>query len=534
MQFISEASPEKLRGGYYTPLPVADFILKWGLTGLPCRDILEPSCGDGAFLKSLKKRRWAFDNLVGIEYNETESIKAQKVGLTNTSVLNLDFHRYCLDSDKRFDLVVGNPPYIRYQYYEEDQQLLAQEIFAKSGLKFSKLTNAWVTFVVGSCQLLKEKGRLGFVVPAELLQVSYAKQLREYLASFFNEIIIVTFEHLVFEGIQQEVVLLLCEKKGTKKHRISHFEVKDAEALNSLDIKAGLRNAKSFDFKSDKWTYYFLTQEEIDFLQKAKSSIPTMGKFATVEVGITTGANKFFTVPQSVVDDYELQAYAKPMIGRSVQVNSAIFSKNDWKKNNQSGVRSNLLVFTPNLLDNANNRTKDYICYGEEQELHKWYKNSIRDEWYIIPSIRLSDALFLRRSNLYPKLVLNKAKAYTTDTMHRVFIKKDINEAALVASYYNSLTLASIEVSGRSHGGGVLELMPNEVESVLLPYSESNESLLKQIDSMLRKGTGISKILDVTDKIILQNGAGFSEQEVLMARRIWEKLTRRRLTRKED
>ena len=45
-------------------------------------------------------------------------------------------------------------------------------------------------------------------------------------------------------------------------------------------------------------------------------------------------------------------------------------------------------------------------------------------------------------NNLYPKFVLNEAGAYTTDTMHRVFIKEGVNKKAFVASYYNSLSFA--------------------------------------------------------------------------------------------
>lgn len=74
-------------------------------------------------------------------------------------------------------------PFIRYQYYDEGQQELAGEIFKKAGLKRSKLTNAWVTFVVGCSLLLKETGKMGFVIPSELLQVTYAQQLRKYLAT---------------------------------------------------------------------------------------------------------------------------------------------------------------------------------------------------------------------------------------------------------------------------------------------------------------------------------------------------------------
>ena len=50
MQLIEDASEQKLRGAYYTPPAIASFILHWGINGSTDADILEPSCGDGAFL----------------------------------------------------------------------------------------------------------------------------------------------------------------------------------------------------------------------------------------------------------------------------------------------------------------------------------------------------------------------------------------------------------------------------------------------------------------------------------------------------
>ena len=55
MQLIKEATSEKLRGGFYTPEPIAAFILKWAFNGNKELDILEPSCGDGVFLKEIQK-----------------------------------------------------------------------------------------------------------------------------------------------------------------------------------------------------------------------------------------------------------------------------------------------------------------------------------------------------------------------------------------------------------------------------------------------------------------------------------------------
>jgi adenine-specific DNA-methyltransferase len=534
MKLISEATAEKLRGGFYTPEPIAEFILRWGINGSTEYDILEPSCGDGVFLNQLGKLRLKYKSITAIELDEGEAEKANTITLDNKTIINSDFHTYCNHTLQRFDLIIGNPPYIRYQFFDRQQQVEAGDIFIKAGLTYSKLTNAWVSFVVGSSLLLKDDGgKIGFVLPAEVLQVSFAQQLRNFIAHFYNKINIISFEKLVFPNIQQEVVLLLCEKNRTKEHNIEHFELRDASELRKLDVALLKSPKKRIDFKSNKWTFYFLEQDEIDFLENIakKYDISTLGKFAKVEVGITTGSNDFFTVPLSTVEEYDLHNYAKPMVGRSVQVNSVVFTEGDWAKNKFSKAKAHLLVFPAKQKLNQKNGAVKYIAHGESLNIHKGYKTGIRDDWFVVPSIKISDALFIRRNNLYPRLIINEAKAYTTDTMHRVFVKNGVNIEAFTASYYNSLSLAFTEVCGRSHGGGVLELMPNEAEKTLLPYHLDNASLLPLIDKLIRNKTDIDEILKIGNQLILKERFGLQEEEIDMAHRIWKKLSLRRLSR---
>jgi len=534
MKLITEASADKLRGGFYTPETIAEFVLSWGINGSSDFDILEPSCGDGVFLEQLQKQKFKYKSITAIELDEEEASKADKINLKNKQLINDDFHIYCNNTDKRFDLVVGNPPYIRYQFFDRQQQIEARDIFVKAGLTYSKLTNAWVSFVVGSSLLLKDKGgKIGFVLPAEILQVSFAQQLRIFLSHFYNKINIISFEKLVFPDIQQEVVLLLCEKNDTEIHHIEHIELRDASELKTLDVARLKSPQKKIDFKSNKWTFYFLEQDEINFLETiaTRRNIPTLEKFARVEVGITTGSNDFFTVPLTTVEEYELEDYARPMVGRSVQVNSVIFTEKDWEKNKFSKAKAHLLVFPDRNNLNRKNGAVKYIEQGESLGIHKGYKTGIRNDWFVVPSLKISDALFIRRNNLYPRLIINQAEAYTTDTMHRVFVRPNTNIKAMTASYYNSLSLAFAEVSGRSHGGGVLELMPNEAERILLPYHIDNAALLAQIDKLIRNKTDIEEVLKITNPIILKEHYGLTQNEIKLAHNIWKKLSYRRLNR---
>ncbi len=218
-------------------------------------------------------------------------------------------------------------------------------------------------------------------------------------------------------------------------------------------------------------------------------------------------------------------------MGRSVQVPGAIFTKDDLLLNSKIGARSYFLKFPSINKLNDNDLALQYISNGEKEGINKGYKCRIRNEWQIVPSTKISDALFIRRNNIFPKLIINEAAAYTTDTMHRVWIKDNVNLKSFVSSYYNSLSLAFTEINGRSYGGGVLELMPSEVGSILLPYNVKNDSLLPIIDEKLRNKKNIENILNFTNLKILKQNLGFSISDIKLLDGIRKKLLERRLTR---
>ena len=539
MNLMENTTEKKLRGAFYTPSTIAKFILKWAVNGNKNYDILEPCCGDGSFLKQIQKNDFAYKFITAVELDSLESKKAKNLKLPNTKIINGDFYQYCNTTNDKFNLIIGNPPYIRYQYFDKDQRAIAEKIFAKMNLKYSKLMNPWVSFIVGSSMILKEKGKIGFVVPAEILQVSYAKELRNFLVRFYNKISIISFRKLVFPEAQQEVVLLLCEKDQSKKHLIEHLEVDTDDDLEKIDVSKIKCPKKKIDFKSNKWTFYFLEQNEIDFIEKMlrEKSVRQLRDFAKVEVGITTGFNKFFSITKSTMNEFGLEKYVKPLVGRSANVPSLIFEKSDWKFNVENDAKAYLLTFPTR--SRIKGKPLTYIKNGEKEGIQNLYKCSVRNEWHIVPSIWVSDALFLRRNNIYPKFTLNSAKALSTDTMHRVTVNKNkdiitnkkIKLKSLIASYYNSLSLAFTEICGRSHGGGALELMPNEVEDVLIPYDEKNDKILPKIDTMIRNKVDINEILAYTDEIVLKKGFGFSDSEIKIANNIWKKLLKRRLNR---
>jgi adenine-specific DNA-methyltransferase len=545
------ATYQKLRGGYYTPKPIADFLANWAIQSPEC-EVLEPSCGDGmvlaaaveALIKKGADEQAVANHLVhGVEIDPHEALKAagriHDLGLTTSPVqIHIgDFFAYCkerLDKEHFFDAVIGNPPFIRYQNFLEEHRATAFYIMQQTGLHPNRLTNAWVPFLVASTLLLKKHGRIAMVIPAELLQVDYAAELRYFLSNYYSNIALVTFKKLVFDGIQQEVVLLLGERNGDTHTGIRTIEFEGLEALSSYshsDLSAS--ELKPMDHSAEKWTRYFLDKEEIELLRtiRAHPGLVTAGHVIDVDVGIVTGLNEFFVLTEQQVKAQALEPYTHRIVGRSGHLLGVIFSDEDWKANVEKQHPAFLLRSPDVPFGLLPGPVKEYVIKGEQKEMNKGYKCRIRKHWYVVPSVWTPQAFMLRQVHNYPKIIINEANATCTDTIHRVKLLNGVKAATIASAFLNSLTFAFAEVTGRSYGGGVLELEPREAEKLPIPLRGAEALDIRRIDVMLQSGK-IEDILDITDKLLLRDSLGLSDAEIKMLREIWQKLRDRRINRK--
>ena len=78
-------------------------------------------------------------------------------------------------------------------------------------------------------------GRLGLVLPAELLTVNYAAEVRRFLIERFTKVDVIMFTERVFPEVQEEVVLLLAGgfDEGAAG-RISFYQARNADDLAKI------------------------------------------------------------------------------------------------------------------------------------------------------------------------------------------------------------------------------------------------------------------------------------------------------------
>ena len=536
MNFKEFESATKLRGGYYTPEPVADFLMRWVLKNNP-KNILEPSCGDGVFIRALTNKLKRKIEFIGVELLKEEADKARDFAAKNNKIdakiHNEDFLEFSLkilESGRKYDSIVGNPPYIRYQYLEKKDQELSELHFRRNNLKFTKHTNAWVPFIIASIGLLKEGGRLAMVVPSEILHVLHATSLRHFLIDKCAKILLVDPNELLFSEALQGTVLLMVEKK-TKNEASKGVSIISAPDNSFLDKDVD-EISKKFPFVSGeilngKWMKVLLDPEEIEVFEKVKKlkSIKTFKSIASVDVGIVTGANKFFLVNDETVKKYGLNKIVKPMFGKSEHCKGIIYDNEVHRKNSEKGLPTNFVDFSTLKNSKIPKGVCKYIKEGEAQSLNTRYKCRIRTPWYEVPSVYSTEIGMLKRAHNYPRLILNKANAYTTDTAYR--IKSKVKPDLLVYSFINSLTALTAELEGRHYGGGVLELVPSEIEKLLIPITKINKFKILELNKKIQSIESASEILKEQDEIILKE-AGITQGDRDVIHNAWKRIKARR------
>ena len=109
---MASARTKNKLGQYFTPQNICDFMV--GMSNAPKSGaILEPSSGAGAFLDALE--RAGFENVIGVEIDPD---------LAHHSKYPVDCSSFISwETEAKFDLIIGNPPYIRWKDLAEEQKL---------------------------------------------------------------------------------------------------------------------------------------------------------------------------------------------------------------------------------------------------------------------------------------------------------------------------------------------------------------------------------------------------------------------------
>lgn len=510
----------KLTGSFYTPQKLIEYMAKYISGRITPRSILEPSAGDGRFVPAIS----IFDcPITAVElYKEKADALHMHCG-EKCEIICADFLSYALETEKKYDFIIGNPPYISKKSLPECQRNLSLKLVEHFKLDEALFQNIWVSFILASLKVLSPNGSIFFVLPFEFLQVQYAERLREFLETKFNTIEITTFEDCIFPEIEQDVCLVYLSNEKIEKAYIKYTTLENAESAKPTFESVIMRNKPL-----KKWSNCILNDTETDELMRLSDMFAKIGSFGDISPGIVTGANSFFILSKQNIDKLNLNVkHQLSIISKSSLIPSLLtFKPEDFMLLSGTKNRTRLLDLTGLKETEFSNELKAYLLSGEKKDIHNRYKCKKRHRWYDVPIVKKGDVCFFKRFHYLPKIIINSADVHTTDIAYNIRIKDKYDPSSFAFCFYNSLTLALCEYNGRFYGGGVGELVPNEFKSLAIPYKKVTKEQLQQLDNMFRSETPFSDIIDYVDTVVL---GSLSDNEIKLLQNVRNRYLTRRL-----
>ncbi|MBB5724691.1 hypothetical protein FHS97_000599 [Sphingomonas endophytica] len=508
-------------GAFYTPVELSQILADWAIRS--GRDtVLEPSFGGCGFLEAAFKRLdmlGSTDPVASIFGCDIDPVAFEHLSTVFSRPVDLDQFRHIdfLDCEAGagwphcFTTVLANPPYIPHQRIGRQRR---KELGARTwGVpNVGGRASLWAYFLAHSVSLLEEGGRMAWVLPGAALQADYAASCRDYLRQHFDRCAAIVIRERLFldEGADEETVILLADG-----HRSCATEgvIELGEAQTLAELRALIA-----DWSFGRWTGNTTGVSPAALSLKSgdlgcftalteDTFCRTIGDFAKVQIGIVTGANPFFVLPQSSLDPAGLvEADCSPILSKYRQAPGLTFTASDHAAALKKGERG-WLIETREV--ESNRRMSHYLATFDAERLTSIGTFRKRSIWHQPCDGKFPDAFLPVMHHDGPRLVFNVLGCNSTNTVHRVYFRHKANSSdhkLLAISLLTTFSQISAEMVGRRYGSGVLKHEPRDAEriQVLMPElaPDAIERGFADIDRHLRGGDAVSASL-VADALVL-------------------------------
>lgn len=246
-------------GQYFTIDLIAEFMVNL-ITRQKDKNVLEPSCGKGVFLKYLIKS--GFTNISAYEIDK--DLKSDYKFIKYQSFLSVP-------TEEKYDIIIGNPPYIRWKNIEPElkKELENNSLWNKY---FNSLCDYLFIFILKSIEHLKDNGELIFICTEYWLNTTHSETLRNYMCQngYFTEIYHFK-ETPLFEGVTASFIIFKYIKGNNKNNK--NIKLYKYNKEKGLPSKEELEKKSCFDCidiphfqQNSRWI--LATQEEQNELNR--------------------------------------------------------------------------------------------------------------------------------------------------------------------------------------------------------------------------------------------------------------------------
>ena len=466
----------KKNGIFYTPGPLAESLVN-PLIHSPKQKIFDPAFGNGSLLVAAHtelKNHFAVNNpgeqLYGCDLNPGDITDKS---LFNTNLIKTDFFDFPIDN--QYDVILMNPPYVRHYLIKPAiRDKYARLLTPTYGIKGR--SDLWAYFLIKAVMHLKRGGSIGAILPWSFLQADYAQKIRSWLLDKFKEIDILALSTEYFAGTEERILLIWLKNfdKKTESIKISFSrDLEDNRTYMELDKKVWQSSPVAVSDRHDIETIIQNYIETYNFLR--------FREIAEVRIGVVTGADKFFILPEQ--DIKKIRFPEKQLI----PILSSAREFSDLHLNGKDPLKR-LIKFSK---DTHTYETR-YIKEGEKLGFDQRAHSQRRTPWYSVDVGKTPDAFFPYRMATIPYLMLNNNKTQCTNSIHRIYFK-DLSENEKKWIQVSLLAITgqlSIESYSKTYGRGVLKVEPKALKNSIVYRSNDPDinSVYPHLSTLISSG----------------------------------------------
>jgi adenine-specific DNA-methyltransferase len=484
-------------GQYFTPEHVADFMVSLASVSKQAK-ILEPACGEGVFLKILNDR--GYKNTVGYEIDKSLELNTESKVIFESFV--------GAEIKDKYDLVIGNPPYIRWKNLDKDLKTeLESNILWKK--YFNSLCDYLYIFILKSVEYLKDGGELIFITPEYWINTSHSEVLRDYLVQngYFTDIIHFN-EMPIFSKVASSIVIFKYIKKTnntdtSKNVRVVKFNSSrkfNIETLTDILRKNDNKEFQSFErnqFKvGERWVLATNNlQNRLAVFEKkclpplsktlfrGQENYITLGDIADIGNGMVSGLDKAFQLPKDIkLTEREKKASIRVLKAKNMEryihgeISTYIFLNGDVKTENDLKEKyPNFYQWLLQYKEDLNKR------YNYSRDIKYW-------QWVFLRSFKLfdkqSERIFIpckeriSHKNYFRFSYVNQG-IFPTQDVTAVFPKENVKESIyyLLALLNSDYVFEWLKHKGIVKGN-IVEFSEKPLSSIpirLIDWSDENE-----------------------------------------------------------
>jgi len=537
----------KSLGKYYTPQAMAQIVVDWAISDKDAT-ILDPCFGGCAFLyaalETLRRHGSILPGrfLFGVDCDRRARnylVPLFEAGGSGDHFLTADFlsvHPKSMPGAP-FHVICGNPPYVRHHSLSLHRIRSAREAMERAGFKISGRSSYWAYFVLHCLNFLRVGGSLAMILPHAFVYADYAKQLHEYVLDRFRTIRIISVDELAFKEAQEKPMLFLAKGFGLRNERLTFLRASSVKDARDITLRGQYASNITSVHPGNitQWNRANVRLETLELYDALAKDhrVTHLKDWATIHIGVVTGANRFFTLSQSSIEALGIPVeYLRPIITRASDLRGLIFRRSDYERLLSQDRRAALL--TVRTMRDIPGEVHMYFLQAKRKGIAKRFKCRSRKPWYYIQDHHSQDAFLHYMSGSFPHIVLNMADTTCTNSIHRLQWSNRVTSGiarSLALSSATSLFQLSAELCGRSLGGGVLKLEPSAAQNLLLvacPATKETLRAFRVVDHYLRLGDKLSAVT-LADAVLLEGHMGLSREDITKLRQAWKQLAETRL-----